>query len=126
MAKGIVRKLDELGRITIPIEIRRATGIDVLVPIDLTIENGVLHLRKGSGRRIDELGRYTIPKELRSRYNWETGSELEIFTHTDTVCFRKRGCDWCDNTEDLIDVKGRKLCRSCGEAVRVALEGWSL
>jgi transcriptional pleiotropic regulator of transition state genes len=114
---GITRKIDELGRVCIPIEIRRSTGIDVLVHTDLFIDNGVLRLCKGNGRGIDELGRFTIPKEIRRRYGWETGQEMEVFAELGYLCIKKVGCDWCDETEDLKDIKGHMLCRKCRMAV---------
>jgi bifunctional DNA-binding transcriptional regulator/antitoxin component of YhaV-PrlF toxin-antitoxin module len=111
MAKGILRKIDELGRVTLPIEIRRATGIDVLVHTDLLIDNGVIRLQKGKGRGIDDLGRYTIPKEIRMRYGWETGQKMEIFEDCGFVYIKKVGCEWCDSTEDLFEIDGHRLCR---------------
>jgi len=114
---GIIRKIDDLGRVTIPIEIRRSTGIDTSVHTDLYIDNGVLRLSKGNGRGIDELGRYTIPKEIRRRYGWEIGQEMEIYAEMGSLYIRKSGCDWCEETEDLIEVNGHKLCRKCRMAV---------
>ena len=43
---GIVRKIDELGRIVIPIEMRRTLGVDSHDPIELFIEAGAIILRK--------------------------------------------------------------------------------
>lgn len=34
-ATGIVRKIDELGRITLPIELRRTYGIEVGTPVEI-------------------------------------------------------------------------------------------
>lgn len=121
MAKGIVRKIDELGRVVVPIEIRRTTGIDVLMLTDLTINNGVLQLTRGNGRRIDELGRYVIPKEIRRRNGWDTGQEMEVYAENGAICIKKRGCEWCDETEDLIVINGHHLCISCTAAVTAAI-----
>lgn len=120
MARGIIRKLDELGRITIPIEIRRATGIDVLVSMDLYIENGVIRLAKGRGRSMDELGRYTVPMEIRKRCGWKTGQELEVYFDVEEIFISKPGCEWCDETNDLIVINGHHLCISCTAAVTAA------
>ncbi|MEW6189225.1 MAG: AbrB/MazE/SpoVT family DNA-binding domain-containing protein, partial [Actinomycetota bacterium] len=35
---GIVRKVDELGRIVIPMELRRAFGIEVKDPLEIYVE----------------------------------------------------------------------------------------
>ena len=46
-AVGVVRKLDELGRIVIPIELRRTLGIEEKDPLEIfTNENGDIILRK--------------------------------------------------------------------------------
>ncbi len=110
MANGIIRKLDELGRITIPIEMRKATGIEVTMNLDLAIKDGVILLTKGSGRHIDELGRYVIPMEIRRANGWETGQGLEVYVEDGAICIRKPGCEWCSRTDNLVEIDGHCLC----------------
>lgn len=43
---GIVRKLDELGRVTLPIELRRNMGIDERDPIEIYTEDDKIILKK--------------------------------------------------------------------------------
>ncbi len=43
---GIVRKIDELGRIVLPIEIRRTMHIDVRDPMEIYVEGNSIILRK--------------------------------------------------------------------------------
>ena len=43
---GVIRKLDELGRIVIPIEQRRALDLDVHDPVEISMEDGKLVLKK--------------------------------------------------------------------------------
>lgn len=43
---GIVRKIDELGRVTLPIEIRRTLDIEERDPIEIFVENNSIILRK--------------------------------------------------------------------------------
>lgn len=43
---GIVRKLDELGRITLPIELRRSLNISEHDPFEIFTEDGAIILRK--------------------------------------------------------------------------------
>ena len=43
---GIVRNLDELGRIVIPIEIRRRLAIGPRDPIAISLQRGAIVLRK--------------------------------------------------------------------------------
>lgn len=45
-ATGIVRRIDDLGRITIPKEIRRLTHIEVDDPLEIFIEDGGIVLQK--------------------------------------------------------------------------------
>lgn len=113
MARGITRKLDEVGRVTIPIEMRRETGIDCGVRADLYLADGVICLKKGNGRKVDELGRYVLPMELRRAFGWEPGQVIEMYVEGDVLHIRKDGCEWCDESSNLIEVNGHKLCPAC-------------
>lgn len=43
---GIVRKVDELGRIVLPIELRRTLGIDIKDSIEIYVDNSTIILKK--------------------------------------------------------------------------------
>ena len=43
---GIVRKVDELGRIVLPIELRRTLGIDIKDAIEIYVDNSTIVLKK--------------------------------------------------------------------------------
>lgn len=43
---GIVRKLDELGRITLPIELRRTLGVGERDPLEIFVEEDRIILQK--------------------------------------------------------------------------------
>lgn len=43
---GIVRKVDELGRIVVPIELRRTLGIDIKDALEIYTENDTIILKK--------------------------------------------------------------------------------
>ncbi len=43
---GIVRKLDELGRITLPIELRRTLGVSERDPLEIFVEEDKIILKK--------------------------------------------------------------------------------
>ena len=45
-ATGIVRKVDDLGRIVLPIELRRSLGIDIKDPIEIYVDEDTIILRK--------------------------------------------------------------------------------
>ena len=117
-----VRKIEVAGRVTIPIEIRRATGVMDRERLDMVFNNGIMRLSKGQGRKLDELGRYTIPMELRRTNGWDIGQAIDIYLEGEEICIRKFGCEWCEETEDLIEVDGHKLCRKCAEKIGAAIK----
>lgn len=43
---GIIRKIDELGRIVIPMEVRRYFDIDVKEPLEIYLDDGKIILSK--------------------------------------------------------------------------------
>ena len=43
---GIIRKLDDLGRITNPIEMRRTLGVEEHEELEISLEDGKIILRK--------------------------------------------------------------------------------
>lgn len=118
MAKGLIRNIDELGRVTIPIDYRQQLDIKGLDRTDITIDNAIIRLSKGHGRKLDKLGRYTIPMELRKSFGWSIGQAMDIYVEDNQICIRKNGCEWCDNTEDLIKVKGHHICKACAAEVK--------
>ena len=45
-ATGIVRKVDELGRIVLPIELRRTLDIEIKDPIEIFVDENYIILKK--------------------------------------------------------------------------------
>lgn len=45
-ATGIVRNLDNLGRVTLPIELRRNLNLDIKDPVEIFVEDDKIVLRK--------------------------------------------------------------------------------
>lgn len=45
-ATGIVRKVDELGRIVIPMELRKTMGIDLKDPLEIFVDGDKIILKK--------------------------------------------------------------------------------
>ena len=43
---GIVRKVDELGRIVLPVELRRMLDIDIKDPLEIYVDDGCIVLKK--------------------------------------------------------------------------------
>lgn len=97
-ATGIVRRVDDLGRVVIPKELRKVLKIQEHDPIEIFIENTNVVLKKhnidsaesiGIVRKIDDLGRIVIPKELRKTLKIQENNPLEIFVEDDKVLLRK-------------------------------------
>lgn len=49
---GVVRKLDELGRITLPIELRRSLDLDVKDGLEISVQDNCIILRKAESADI--------------------------------------------------------------------------
>jgi len=96
--RGMVRRVDNLGRILVPKEYRRELDLEKDAKIEIAIlEDGMLirPLRAdGSGRlaarRIDSLGRINIPVAARRMLEVAFHDELEIFLLRDGMFIRKK------------------------------------
>lgn len=69
----------------------------------------------GIVRKVDELGRIVIPKELRKTLMIEEGDSLEIYVDGEQIILKKyeRACVFCDDAKDLINYKGKNICKKC-------------
>lgn len=45
---GIIRKVDDLGRVVLPIELRRSLGIEERDPLEIFVQEDLIVLRKSS------------------------------------------------------------------------------
>lgn len=128
--KGIVRKLDNLGRITLPMEYRRSFGIEVgeNAPIGIYADRNIirLHMKKekfvGIVRDLDELGRLTLPIEIRRALRFDDRELVDMWIDNEEICIRKATlqCVICgsDDEEQLMDIDGVLVCRGCGTKIR--------
>ena len=71
-ALGITRRLDDLGRITIPMELRRSLRIDAGDKLDISEQDKLIVLESAKGgclfsRKLDDLGRLCIPRSFLKR-----------------------------------------------------------
>jgi len=126
MAHGIVRKIDELGRITIPIEIRRRLELNTGDRVGLRLEGQVIRISKvvtGMSRPIDELGRIALPIEYRRTLGLMERENVDMYVEDNDICVSKvvYGCSWCGSPEDLFEVNGHHICRKCALAVADAV-----
>ena len=98
------RTLDELGRITIPNQLRKELEINTGDKISLTVVSTIVVMEKASGDCADatgsgtgadpyickanELGVITLPLELRQHMGWQERDELPLY-HTDNLMILK-------------------------------------
>ena len=54
---GIVRKVDELGRVVLPIELRRNMGIEIKDSLEIFVEENTIILKKYEPDLIDYKGK---------------------------------------------------------------------
>ncbi len=116
MANGIVRRLDDLGRITLPIEIRRRYEINDGDRLGINLEGNTIRISKtvtGMSRAVDELDRVVIPKEYRKTLRFDDCQQVDTWVEDGEICISKygNGCIICGSVDDLIVTKEFNICR---------------
>lgn len=79
----------------------------------------------GSIRRVDEVGRIVLPTELRRMFNLkEKKDSVEIFIEDDKIILKKYNpsCVFCGISDDIIEYKSARVCRTCAEKVTEVFE----
>lgn len=125
-ATGIVRKIDELGRLVVSSEIRKDLGICSNEKMDIYLDANnpeFIVLEKfqdgsssvGSARKLDNLGRIVIPKEIRRNLFIKNKDYLEFLTEDNKIYIKKyiQGCVLCHDITDSVEYNGRKVCKNC-------------
>ena len=124
---GILRKVDELGRIVVQKELRTVLGIDIRDEIEIYTDNSMIILKKffqqpsytvksvGVVRKVDELGRIVIPKELRRALGINKKDALEIYTNDNSIVLKKYEpfCIFCGSSDNLFTFGGKNVCKAC-------------
>ncbi len=91
---GVVKKLDELGRVVIPSEIRKSFNYTKKQSIGIYIdqnENIIIDKKeKGVVRSLDELGRVVIPNGIRKKINLKKDDLLNIYIDEGDVIVLKK------------------------------------
>ena len=69
----------------------------------------------GIVRKVDELGRIVLPIELRRTLEIAERDSLEIYVEGSTIILKKYepACIFCGDAKDVVNYKGRNICRSC-------------
>ena len=88
------KSIDEMRRISLPLDIKEKMGLETGAGIILQRINAMVILRladeeENPSTTIDQLGRITIPKELMQEMSWEIKSKVAIYYVDDkTVILR--------------------------------------
>lgn len=118
---GLIRKVDELGRIVIPIEIRNNMGIKEKDTMEIFMQGKDIFIQKattdekGMTRVVDELGRIVIPIEIRNELELIEKSPLEVHLDGKRIILKKyySKCIFCEKEKDLYKVLGKPICKKC-------------
>ena len=78
----------------------------------------------GIVRNIDELGRIVVPKEIRKKLGIANTDPVEIYVDGNRIILEKYNpvCHFCSSTDDLVDFKGKVVCKSCIDELSSAAE----
>ena len=119
--RGIIRKLDELGRVVIPIDFRSRNVKDGVTNAEIyqigkyvVIE--ILENEYEKKKKFDELGRIVINVEYRSKLNWLEKDEIEIWNYNDKYFILRKvekECVFCFSNENLVEFKKSFICEKC-------------
>ena len=67
------------------------------------------------------LGRVVIPIEIRNQFNIIEKDPIEIYVDDSSIILKKYepDCIFCGNTEDLIEYKGKLVCKNCSDELNI-------
>ena len=133
-ATGIVRNIDELGRLTLPKELRATLCLEngTYAEIYLTNEQNRVIIEKANSekadskcsvRKIDKLGRLVIPASIRRVLSIELCEPIEIFVDEDKMVLKRYipGCIFTGEMGDTVTYKGYNVSRKAiAELVKLA------
>lgn len=128
-ATGIVRRMDDLGRIVLPIELRDKLNIKEKDPIEVYVDGDLIYLEKketdqeiGVIRKVDELGRIVLPMGLRRKFEIGDKEPLEFFISGEKIVLKKYapGCTFCGSLEQLTTLHNKQICKTCAKTAAKA------
>lgn len=123
---GIIRKLDELGRIVIPIDYRKSkvedgkTKVNVFNIGEYVIIEILDNQLEKTTRKFDELGRVVINIEIRDLLGWQQKDEIEIWNFGKYFILKRvvLKCVFCDyDKKKLIYYRDKLVCEKCIKAL---------
>ena len=92
-ATGIVRRVDDLGRVVIPREIRRSMGIKEGEPLEIYLENDAVIFRRYSYNLVDEVKRVAELIECNCNADTETMADISRMLSTVAELVKGEGDD---------------------------------
>lgn len=117
---GMRRRIDELGRIVIPIVYRREkfeNGSSVYFQIidDCLLVTENEEFGFGIKKKFDELGRIQVTKEIRDELNWNVKDSIKIWSLNGMLILKKTDykCVFCDSEDKIQSFKNKFICSSC-------------
>lgn len=118
--EGIIRRIDELGRMVIPIDYRM-DNLNDKVTLYLNVISKYVILSKenenqsGMARMVDEIGRVTIKLETRKKLSWEEKDYIEIWYYNGYIVMKKveNKCVFCNRDKSLENYMGKMICKKC-------------
>lgn len=131
---GVMRKVDELGRLVIPRELCHSMGIGPKDEMDIrrdgddvVVTVGRPDMGIGIRRPLDSLDRLVIPKELRVALDITADTPLEIYISGGSeIILRKHQseCVFCgeNDVRELLRYGGKAVCRACAAKVSGMVE----
>lgn len=71
-------------------------------------------------KRISKTGTVQLPKELRSKLGIPVGCAVDVGTdgRNITICKHIPLCRFCNSAEDVLDILGIEICRSCATKIK--------
>ena len=92
-ATGIVRRVDDLGRVVIPKEIRRSMGIKEGEPLEIYLENDAVIFRRYSYNLVQEVERVAELIECNCNADRETMADISRMLSTVAELVKGEGDD---------------------------------
>ena len=90
---GIVRRVDDLGRVVIPKEIRRSMGIREGEPMEIYLENDAVMFRRYSYNLVDEVKRVAELIECNCNADSETMADISRMLSTVAELVKGEECE---------------------------------
>lgn len=93
-ADGVSRKIDELGRIVIPIQYRELveeekTKVNIFNIGEYVIVEILDNQLEDTNMKFDKLGRVAIGIEIRDLLDWKTGDEIRVWNYEKYFILKK-------------------------------------